>query len=417
MLSGQAPKGIKYQTVVRDAAGALISNQQVNITLSILQGSTTVCTETFTPTTNEFGLVNLEIGSVNPTAFAAINWMNGTYFTKVELNGTVMGTSQLLSVPYALYAENSSNSLWNANGSSLYYNGGNVGIGIDNPIEKLHIKSGSGSRPRIILENSQGNQWFINAFGSNNKFSIGRINGADDFVIDSLGHVGIGITTPAITSRLHIRSSAGSWGGPRLLIENSNPATDQVALGFKSSGVYDWEFAGYHTGKFALRDVKNGVTKILITPGASGTVAIPILEITGGSDLAEPFPIVESLQVGSVVIIDENNPGHLIESTQPYDKRVAGVVSGAGGIKPGLTLKQEGIMEGNQDIALTGRVYVLATAVNGAIKPGDRLTTSIIAGHAMKATNNKKCDGSVIGKAMSSLEDGEGLVLVLVNLQ
>jgi hypothetical protein len=106
--TGQTPNSFKYQTVVRDSSGEIIVNQQVNITLSILQGSaggTVVCTEDFSPVTNDFGLVNLQIGSIDPTAFAAIDWADGPYFTKVELDGNVMGTSQLLSVPYALYSE------------------------------------------------------------------------------------------------------------------------------------------------------------------------------------------------------------------------------------------------------------------------------------------------------------------------
>jgi hypothetical protein len=106
--TGQSPNSFKYQTVVRDSSGEIIADQQVNITLSILQGSAggiVVCTEEFTTVTNDFGLVNLQIGSVNPAAFAAIDWANGPYFTKVELDGNVMGISQLLSVPYALYSE------------------------------------------------------------------------------------------------------------------------------------------------------------------------------------------------------------------------------------------------------------------------------------------------------------------------
>jgi len=145
--------------------------------------------------------------------------------------------------------------------------------------------------------------------------------------------------------------------------------------------------------------------------------SVRTLTIRGGSDLAEPFPIAQTLEEGTVVIIDELNPGHLIESNQPYDKRVAGIISGAGGIEPGLTLRQEGVMEGTQNIALTGRVYVKASAENGGIKPGDRLTTGSAPGYAMKATDDLLSPGSVIGKAMSSLEEGEGLVLVLVNLQ
>jgi len=75
------------------------------------------------------------------------------------------------------------------------------------------------------------------------------------------------------------------------------------------------------------------------------------------------------------------------------------------------------VKQGEKNIALSGRVYALATAANGPIKPGDLLTTSEVSGHAMKATDRERWDGAIIGKAMSTLESGEGLVLVLVNLQ
>jgi hypothetical protein len=151
----------------------------------------------------------------------------------------------------------------------------------------------------------------------------------------------------------------------------------------------------------------------------AGRTKTCVLEITGGCDLAEPFEMSDSQPIpkGALVIIDEEHPGQLKLSQQAYDKRVAGVVSGAGGINPGLTLTQEGVLEGGQNVALSGRVYALATAANGPIKPGDLLTTSNVPGRAMKATDKERLDGSIIGKAMSSLEDGEGLVLLLVNPQ
>jgi len=175
-----------------------------------------------------------------------------------------------------------------------------------------------------------------------------------------------------------------------------------------------WEFRNLND-----ESVKASIDGIDGNAWFDGTTSTDVLEIRGGSDLAEPFPVSndEELPAGGVVVIDENNPGHLKLSTEPYDKRVAGVVSGAGGIKPGLTLKQEGFMEGNQNIALAGRVYVLAITENGAIKSGDLLTTSSTPGHAMKATDSSKSNGAIIGKAMTELEQGQGIVLVLVNLQ
>lgn len=144
-----------------------------------------------------------------------------------------------------------------------------------------------------------------------------------------------------------------------------------------------------------------------------------VLEITGGSDWAEPGEISNGkvLSPGSVVCLDPANPGKFMQSRTAYDKKVAGIISGAGGVKPGMILSQEGKFDKGQPIALAGKVYVHATARNGKIEPGDLLTTSDLPGHAMKATSHTKSFGTVIGKAMTCLEKGEGMVLVLVQLQ
>ena len=119
-LFGQSPEGFKYQAVVRDAGNLILNNQAVGMQITIQQGSiggTTVYQETFATTTNAYGLVNLEIGrgTVGSGDFTTIDWSVGTYFieTAADLTGgasyIVMGTSQLMSVPYALYAKTSGN--------------------------------------------------------------------------------------------------------------------------------------------------------------------------------------------------------------------------------------------------------------------------------------------------------------------
>ena len=136
--------------------------------------------------------------------------------------------------------------------------------------------------------------------------------------------------------------------------------------------------------------------------------------------MAEPFEVSSpsgEIPQGSVVVIDEENPGHLKVSSQPYDTRVAGVLSGANGINPGIQMQQQGLLEGGKNVALTGRVYVLADAASGAIKPGDLLTTSATPGHAMKVSDRAKAQGAILGKAMTGLKEGQGMVLVLVTLQ
>jgi hypothetical protein len=150
----------------------------------------------------------------------------------------------------------------------------------------------------------------------------------------------------------------------------------------------------------------------------SGNLSVKSLTIRGGADLAEPFVMSQpDVAPGSVVVIDEANPGKLRPSTHAYDNKVAGIVSGAHGIEPGISLYQQGALEGGQNVALSGRVYVLADASNGAITPGDLLTTSSTPGHAMKVSDHTRSPGAVLGKAMSGLKDGQGMVLVLVTLQ
>ncbi|MCI0539999.1 MAG: hypothetical protein L0Z50_32740, partial [Verrucomicrobiales bacterium] len=150
----------------------------------------------------------------------------------------------------------------------------------------------------------------------------------------------------------------------------------------------------------------------------SGNVSVKTLTIRGGADLAEPFELsATDIAKGSVVIIDDEQPGKLKLSKHAYDTRVAGIVSGANGVNPGISLQQDGVLEGGQNVALSGRGYVLADAANGPIKPGDLLTTSDTPGHAMKVGDPNRAQGAILGKAMTALKEERGLVLVLVTLQ
>ncbi len=149
----QAPEAINYQAIVRDGTGAIIPNQSVGIQLSILQGSAagaTVYQETFSPTTNTFGLVTMQIGTgtTQTGSFSSIDWGLGPYFveTAVDVTGgtnyVVIATTQFMSVPYALHAKtvdttflnNAINTVssddQNISGSSL--NGTDLTIGIEN---------------------------------------------------------------------------------------------------------------------------------------------------------------------------------------------------------------------------------------------------------------------------------------------
>ena len=152
----------------------------------------------------------------------------------------------------------------------------------------------------------------------------------------------------------------------------------------------------------------------------SSNCSVASLTIRGGADLAEPFPMSAArLEIlpGSVMVIDDQNPGRLKLSDRPYDTRVAGVISGANGIHPGIQMLQQDVLGDGRNVALTGRVFVRADASYGAIRPGDFLTTSPTSGCAMKVTDHIRAEGAILGKAMTGLGEGRGMVLVLVTLQ
>lgn len=102
---------------------------------------------------------------------------------------------------------------------------------------------------------------------------------------------------------------------------------------------------------------------------------------------------------------------------EPYDKRVAGVVSGGKGANPGIILGRNRSQNKRLPIALNGRVYCSVDADYSPIKTGDLLTTSRTPGHAMKAADPMRAFGAVIGKALRPLEAGRSLIPILVALQ
>ncbi len=205
---------------------------------------------------------------------------------------------------------------------------------------------------------------------------------------------------------------------------NSATGSGNIAIGSQAGGNVTSGGNNIYIGNAGAAS-ENGIIRIGSTSTQTqtylvGTVNVPVLNITGGSDLAEPFQIAgveKDIPQGAVVVIDEANPGHLKMSDSPYDAHVAGVISGANGINPGIQMQQQGLLEGGRNVALTGRVYVQADASNGPIKPGDLLTTSSAPGRAMKVSDHVKAQGAILGKAMTGLKAGNGMVLVLVTLQ
>ncbi len=135
------------------------------------------------------------------------------------------------------------------------------------------------------------------------------------------------------------------------------------------------------------------------------------------ADCAEDFDVsgADKVEPGTVMVL--GNEGALYESQQAYDKRVAGVISGAGDYKPGIILDKRQSTSNRQPIALMGKVFCKVDAQFGAIEVGDLLTTSPTPGHAMKTSDPLKAFGAVIGKALRPFQDGQGLIPILIALQ
>jgi len=299
---------------------------------------------------------------------------------------------------------------------------GNVGVGTTTPGQKLDVNGAirvlAGNS--IVFDNStdSGNTQLY--YDGSELVSDHRVWVNSGGLIVNSGNVGIGTANPLTT--LHVSSGSAA----ELLITSTAAGGGGWNLGTGWGGVgstrslylYDYVAAATRLVVDQAGNVGIGTNSPQALLDVNGMARVKVLSITGGSDVAEPFAMSGGdIPKGAVVVIDDAHPGQLKLSQRAYDKRVAGIVSGAGGVNPGLTLSQQCLVEGGQNVALTGRVYALADAANAPIEPGDLLTTSAIPGHAMKVIDPTKAQGAIIGKSMSHLESGRGLVLVLVTLQ
>jgi hypothetical protein len=135
------------------------------------------------------------------------------------------------------------------------------------------------------------------------------------------------------------------------------------------------------------------------------------------ADCAEDFDISDKHQAEPGTVMVLGHDGKLKPSETAYDKRVAGVISGAGDYKPGIILDKQHSQIGRKPIALIGKVFCKVDAQYGAIEVGDLLTTAPTPGHAMRAVDPLKAFGTVLGKALQPWTEGKGLIPMLIALQ
>lgn len=162
-LQAAVPEAIKYQAVARDNNGNVIANRNIGIRLSILKGTlsgTVVYSERHAVVSSNLGLINLEVGKGNVLTgtIADINWGDDNFFIKIEMddnggaNYTLVGTSQLVSVPYALYAKEAANGTqWSDTTNNIYFNTGKVGVGTNNPKTSFEVFSNQRKSSRVQI--------------------------------------------------------------------------------------------------------------------------------------------------------------------------------------------------------------------------------------------------------------------------
>ena len=331
-----------------------------------------------------------------------------------------------------------------------------LGVGTYSPSEQLTI---DGLSPNMLLQNAEETESGVlfadknspdeefarilyDAGSTDMKILVNDSNRPALFIRDATNKsTEVGINTDDPQAELHVCGGKGSallyleadidnsgeGNQPSILMSQDGGAVEAM-IGF-DGGATEGNSLKFRTG-YSSADMIFYTGSDLVTDQTeqmrvshNGRVIVSVLEITGGADLAESFDITAensraSPDPGTVVCIDAERPGALVASTQPYDRRVAGVISGAGGVKPGMVMGQhDSAADGSCPVALTGRVYCRADAGYGRITPGDLLTTSATPGHAMRVDDHDRANGAVLGKAMTSLDEGTGLVLVLVGLQ
>jgi len=334
----QAPQKMSYQAVLRNANNTLVSNTPVAIKVSVLQGSasgTAVYVERHTLTTNINGLATFEIGSgtIISGSFATINWASGQYFVKTETdpaggtNYTISGTSQLLSVPYALYAKtvdgvsetNTTN--WNAafswgNHAGLYrpitYVPNWSEITNKPLLDGSETKVTAGTNVSITGAGTTASPYVINSTGTGMSSPQWATNG-DNISNTNTNNVGIGVTDPEykldLGGRMRIRATPGSRAG--IFLNNEANTASPAFVGMQSDDRVG--FFGSGIGWSFMVNTTNGNVGI----GTFNSAAK--LEVNGFTKLGSDAPAVKFKKLTGTTAANEGD-ANVISHGLPYEK-------------------------------------------------------------------------------------------------
>jgi hypothetical protein len=253
-----------------------------------------------------------------------------------------------------------------------------------------------------------GQQQSVNAIGAGVFGDSSSTNGFGGHFTASGGGIGIyaqnnGATANKATIRAD--NTLTTTGMAAYLTNSSDYATANLT----NNGTGEVLYLQSHGGSY-LRGV-NSVGTNVFRLAADGHGHASGGWDTGGADFAEMLPAVPELEATDVLVIGPD--GKLAKATEPYQTTIAGVYSTKPGFVGGMPV--EGESDGEIPLAVVGVVPVKVSAENGAIQPGDLLVTSSTAGHAMRGVNPPV--GTVLGKALESLDSGVGTILALVTLQ
>ncbi len=357
----QVPQTLTYQSVLRNSSNALVANTAVGIKISVLQGNDpgiAVYVETQTATTNANGLVSLQIGAGTAAigTFSQIDWANGPYFIKTETDPTggsnysIVGTQQLLSVPYALYAAKSGGNAFETTAmdpTAIYNtNPGNVGIGTDLPSEKLDVAGNLKVRGNMTVNGTLNNMNIGNLGSGTTNVALGdnaySTNASGD------GNTSIGFAA--------MQNSTTAW---------NNVAVGAVALGSNTTGFWNnaigWgSLMGNTTG---IQNIGLGNNTLTTNTTGSQNTAIGNQSDVAASDLNN------ATAIGNFAIVDASNKIQL-GNTDVTSVNTSGTYTGAGFKTPNGTSSQFLMADGSVSTGAAGPQGVQGPAGNdGAVGP------------------------------------------------